>query len=619
MHIFRDIEEGRFGIPEFYRRRVKRIAPAMLLVTALTLLATQALFRPEDAETAADAALWSVFSAANVFFWWNQDTNYFAAASSEKPFLHLWSLGIEEQFYLIWPLVLVLAYRAAGARWFFIGAGLVAIGSFIFGQVFFDRDPSFTYFMLPSRAGELLVGAMAALIVLKCNVQSVSPILLRVVAVASLVILAACLFLLHEDQVFPGWRTLPPTAATAMLLLVGHFEGKGPTQLLRFAPLAWVGLISYSAYLWHWPLLAFYHYDVGELNPVAGAAVIVATLLLAWATYRFVEQPARHTKRGTLQVMLRQYAVPAGAIALVALAAMKVDGYGIRWFSGQYRQRLMAIRDATRPAYSYPRVCQRQRLTESDVTDPRCILGAGAAAPVAVLWGDSNAAHYVDMVDVFARREGFSFRNLEIGSCPPLLDDPGGFVPARRLQDCRASLLVARPVVEAARVVMVSGSWSDYGARSESFLEKFFDTVHTLVGGGRLVVILGKVPGVATYDRVCREKALSVPLKTCDDIPVPAPVEILSINRRLRTFAETTPNVEYFDATNYLCPGGLCSAFNEAGEPIYYDSSHLTVTGSRALGEQILLREGVPSAFVQVANWLQSRSHVVATQSAAVR
>lgn len=135
--------------------------------------------------------------------------------------------------------------------------------------------------------------------------------------------------------------------------------------------MVWVGLLSYSAYVWHWPLLAFFRYGHREVGPLAGTVILALTLFLAWLTHRFVERPARRSKASTLQVFLRQFALPAGALALFALAAMKLDGYSLRWFSTSYKSQQAALRQETMPAYSYKYVCQRQKLKTADAQDAR--------------------------------------------------------------------------------------------------------------------------------------------------------------------------------------------------------------------------------------------------------
>lgn len=608
LHIFRDLERGRFSPLEFYRRRVKRIAPAMLLVVAVTLVVTQLMFRPEDAKACAKSALWSLLSMANVHFWRDLDTSYFAAATSEKPLLHLWSLGVEEQFYIVWPLILMLVYRASSSRAFLLGSTLIAGASFLLGEALFGHDPSFVYYMLPTRAGELLVGAIAAEIVMRRGTQVVAARIVSIVGCLGMILTVGACFLLSEDQVFPGVLAVPPTVGTALLILAGNYGNSWPTRLLKRAPMIWVGLISYSAYLWHWPLLAFFRYAWIEVGPVAGVTIFGLTLLLAWLTYLYVELPARLSKRPAIQVFARQFFVPAGVLACLAIVSTKIDGYGPRWFSETYRADLAAIRGSIRPAYAYDYVCQRQRIRAEDVQDAHCVLGAETdAPPVAILWGDSNAAHYVGMLGVFARQQGFRFRNVEIGACPPIDGDPEEFVNAKRLSDCRASLKIVRPIVDAFPVVLISASWSIYQTTSERFFDVFLATARALADQGKLVVIIGKAPVISTYDPLCWEKELSIPFMDCRPASVPLREDIANANARLAVFAKNTPNVEYFDVNRYLCPDGKCSAFDRNGKRIYYNATHLSLDGSWELGNYILEVDGVPAPIALVSTWQPAR------------
>lgn len=603
-NILQEMERGTFSIAEFYRRRVKRIAPVMLAVVAATLLTSQLLLLPEDARNTAKSAAFSVASLANVYFWRYEDRSYFAVDSGQLPLLHLWSLGVEEQFYLLWPLLLLIFYRRARTKAVVTTVATAAVLSFLMGDVLYGRDPSFVYYMLPTRAGELLLGALVAIGVLRHVERSISQYVVLLISTAGTLVLAGSLFLITEQQRFPGWRAVPPTAATASLILAGHCGKNLWSRLLATKPLVWIGLISYSAYLWHWPLLALFRYGYGEPRPAFAAIIFAVTLLLAWSSYRFIEQPTRRSPAPLVRVLMQQYVLPAGAIMTVALAVIHPEVLGMSIGSESYRMRLKTARDETRPAYDFDWVCQRQRIQPDDVRNPRCVLGQGSAsAPSAILWGDSHAAHYVGMVEAFARTAGFRFRNVAVGSCPPLYADPTPFVDANRAADCRASLAVIRPVIDELPVVIVSSAWLRYQKRSPEYLGAFFETVDSLAAKGKLVIILGEAPWMPGYDRRCREKALSYPFLRCPALAVPLSPAVAKVNDRLREFAAEAQNVRYFDANTYLCPAGVCVAFSPTGEPRYYDESHLTMVASSKLGREIVLRDGVPDVFRLVATW----------------
>jgi peptidoglycan/LPS O-acetylase OafA/YrhL len=596
-NIMNELRAGRFSLLDFYRRRVKRIAPAMFVVVAVTVLVAQYILLPEAAETTAESGLWSIASLANVYFWQRLDTSYFAASTQQLPLLHLWSLGVEEQFYALWPLLLLLTFSA---KRFVLGATSIALLSVLAAHWLFTVSPTFVFYMLPTRAGELLAGAIVACMVVRGRVAATSKGFLSASAALGAALIAGSLCLLDETLLFPGLLAIPPVLGAALLILAGE-RPNAIARTLSLRPLVFVGLVSYSAYLWHWPLLAFYRYGHGTVGPSAGLVIFGLTLALAALTYRFVEQPARQSRAGWLSIVTRQYVLPATVIGAACIVLMKLDGYGTRQ-RDEYGAELAAVRAENRPNYEYDYVCQRQRLSVDDAEDPRCILGvAGPASTSVLLWGDSHAAHYVGMLAAFAEAGGWRFRNLQTGTCPPIDGDPAPFVFLRRLADCRASLEVVRPLVERAQVVMVSASYTLYERFSAEFWPRFFATVGRLAESGHVVILLGKVPEIPGYDARCFEKALSYPLLRCENTTTPPAAEYLAVNARLRAYAEATSNVEFYEATSEICPDGVCSSLAPDGAPIYLDPSHLTIPASRTLGERIVRAKGVPAAFASLA------------------
>lgn len=609
LHIFRDLNKERFSIVEFYRRRVKRIVPVMLVVVFVTIVAAQFVFRPHDAEKVAESGLWSIFSMANIYFWLFQDVSYFAAASNELPLLHLWSLGVEEQFYIFWPLILLATYRIGHGKYFFIIFSFVAIFSFLLGEFLYSQAPSFVYYMLPTRAGELLVGALLARFLIKKGDVILPESLIMLTALFGLILMMGSLFLLSEDDVFPGLRAMPPTIGAAMLIFAGHFGDSFPTRFLKLKPMIWVGLISYSAYLWHWPMLAFYNYGQSEVSLLAGIVIFSLTILLAWLSYLYIETPARYSKKSPIKIFLNQLILPSAALAVLAIGAMKIDGYGLRWFSEDYKSSLVSLRDEARPAYEYDYVCQSQIIRQADVDNPDCVLGAEKDAPLhTILWGDSNAAHFIGAIGVFAEENDFRFRNLQIGSCPPIDADASIYVNAKRVADCRDSRNISVQAVKDYQVIIISANWSSYQAKSDEFMGVFFETVQSLANEGKLVILVGKAPVISTYDRLCREKALSFPFMGCAAPSVPLATEVMNANERLKNFALEIKNVEYYDFNTYLCPDGRCSAYDGDGSLMYYDQSHLSLPASWRMGKNIYKEEGVPFPFSIIPEWPNRRN-----------
>ncbi|MCZ4313797.1 acyltransferase family protein [Comamonadaceae bacterium G21597-S1] len=595
-HIASEVTERRFSLIEFYRRRIRRIVPMMLTVVAATLVVSLFFMTPEDARAVAKSAVWSIASMANIHFWRDLDTGYFANSSAEIPLLHLWSLGVEEQFYLIWPLILMW-----GVRWI-RPVALLALMAILAGMSFelaartFPTDASFAYYMLPTRMGELVVGAIAGVAAV-ITPWRLSPVAARVAGWTGLTVVGVCLFAINAEDPFPGWSALAPTVGAALLIIAGENRHRSIPGLAS-RPMVFVGTLSYSAYLWHWPLFAFFRYGYGEPGLVACLALIAATLLLAWISLEWVERPTRSTTLAFAAVFRRQFALPAAAVVLPALVVIYAHRIGVPLASDTYLSQLAAVKELTRPAFTHDWVCQRQRLEEADLANPKCVLGSPEAnSSEVILWGDSNAAHYVPMVKAFADHAGFQFRNVAVGACPPLLTDPTPYVDARRASDCIASSELVRNHFATYRTVILAAAWASYVSRSAAFMDDLERLILHLQSRGQTVVLIGNAPIISTFDRRCREKALRVPLRHCDVSDVPLTSDVTDVNQRLRALTAQIRNARYFDGNGFLCPENRCAQLTLDNKPRYIDQSHLSVAGSSEMGAAILKSEGIPEAF----------------------
>jgi peptidoglycan/LPS O-acetylase OafA/YrhL len=626
-----------FGYGRFLAGRVRRLAPALVLVLAATLAAAQWLLRPDDARVVAASALWSLASAANIYFWLYGAHGYFDAASAEQPLLHLWSLGVEEQFYLLWPLLLALAVLPL-QRWLGRAAAAAAVlalalGSLLLGNVYTSLSPDFAYYSLPTRAAGLLTGALLALLLAPsgsghavAQMDSSPPgradrrwaaLCAPPRAVREIAALAGAILLLgsgsawiDDETPYPGVAVLWPTLGTALLVYAGSGSGwrtrasNHPhllAPLLASRPMVAVGRISYAAYLWHWPLLAFYRYGHGAPTPTAGLVLVALTLLLAAASTHLVELPLRQRRAPPLATTLRLLVLPGIALGSVATLLLVTDGFGVRaWLPAHVAAWQRAHVD-TRSAEDDPAVCQRLRLDAQDLQSPRCLGGSQAAgAPTVLLWGDSHAAHFVGALTQVGSAVGFRVRNAAHSGCPPLLVDPAGLTQRRDLPDCRASLRAVRDALPAYRDVVIAASWYSYGYRAPDFRQRFEATLRMLNARGIRVTLIGRIPLMPGFDRLCEEKAVTYPGLRCPQPGVRMQAIVATDNAWLRRLATTLPGVHYVDATPQLCPGGTCRAHDRDGTRLYFDANHLSVEGSRRLG-LALLRDGVPPALEALA------------------
>lgn len=264
--LYREIASGTFSIGDFYIRRVKRILPALFVVVVATVIVGVLIMLPGDIRDLGKSAFSAVISVSNVYFWYSDDASYFARSSELIPLLHTWSLGIEEQFYLIWPLALLIIYRFSGHRGVIALSTVIALLSFIYAQKLLDSDQSFSYYMLPSRAGELIIGALAFLATSQAPTRDVRGPLAESLTLTGCGLIAYSLLLSDAGNSFPGINALYPCLGAALILYGGAHNNTLVSRLLGCRPLVAIGLVSYSLYLWHWPFLAFSRYLYGELS-----------------------------------------------------------------------------------------------------------------------------------------------------------------------------------------------------------------------------------------------------------------------------------------------------------------------------------------------------------------
>lgn len=581
-----------FSWSEFYRRRALRILPVLFVVLLATLLIGHFILLPEDLSTLSYSSLAAVFSAANVYFTYFLDTSYFAEDSNLQPLLHLWSLGVEEQFYLFWPIILVALLTRFAHRWLLAVTLLLTLASFVLAEMLIPREPMLAYYMLPARAGELLIGALLAIWLSRGHaVMASGARLLLGLAGACLIVLS--LGWITEDMGFPGVNALPSTLGAALLIWAGNGSVVGISRVLALRPLVLVGLISYSLYLWHWPVLAFYRYMYGVVEPLPGVLLFGLMLLLSVASYRWVEKPCRRLRWDFYQVMLRLVALNVAVLSVLCGAILWSGGLGLYGFSAQYQADVKRLSPSP-AAYSYPYVCQRPRLSDVELQSKACIINADTE-PSVLLWGDSNAAHYVGMLGAFAEVSGFAFRNAAHSSCPPLLEGAAATQRPERLERCLASIDVVRKHLDAYSTVILGAAWASHARRSDSFHEDLKTTVDELVGRGKQVIILANVPTFSAVNRKCMQKALKLPMLMCSESGAERP-GVVAINDQLSALAAGRANVHFFDPRDQLCPKGKCSAYLD-GRLVYFDAGHLSMEGSWAIGRRIVREQGVPVVF----------------------
>ncbi len=304
--VFSNLERDSFSIIEFYDRRIRRIFPALVTMMAAALtMGWFGLCTDEYTQLGKHITGGAAF-VSNLMLW--SESGYFENAAETKPMLHLWSLAIEEQFYIFWPLLLVFVWRR---NWSFLRltAGIAAL-SFLINLYLAGTNPTAAFFSPLPRFWELMVGGVLAYISL--HRPSLIGSHRDIWSIAGFVMLAAALVFITKDNPFPRWWALLPTIATFSIIAAGPQSWLNRT-LLANKPMIWIGILSYPIYLWHWPLISYLHM-AGAINAKTKVAVVLITITLAWLTFSFVEKPFRSGPTGTKKawVLLSAMAVLLG-------------------------------------------------------------------------------------------------------------------------------------------------------------------------------------------------------------------------------------------------------------------------------------------------------------------
>lgn len=392
--ILKEQDADRFQLVDFWVRRVRRILPAAMCVVLVTLVAGAFLLFPSDYQDLAKSAIAQQFMLSNVYFW--RESGYFAVAAESKPLLHTWSLALEEQFYLGFPLLLYLLGRNRRSLLLgtLIGLTLATFGLCLIGM---RSSQSATFYLLPTRAWELLAGSLLAF--------APRPVgwdrrVLEGMSFFGLMLILACGWLYSPDTPFPGWAALIPCAGTAALIYANTGELTWCGRLLAQPSAVFVGLLSYSLYLWHWPLLAFAHYWHGSEVPLAWTVLLMAAAFgLAYLSWRFIETPLRK-RDATDGATWKPFVVAASAAVFLvsaALAVLATEGISARFSTEE-------LRLTQRPALPRKYIGATADVDRNELP----LIGAvGESEGIDFLvWGDSHALPLAPMLDELARRHG---------------------------------------------------------------------------------------------------------------------------------------------------------------------------------------------------------------------
>lgn len=604
-HLLRSLErDGRVGFADFYARRARRILPASFAVLLATLAVAALTLGPVRVREAAVDAVATATYVPNLLFAY-RGTQYLNETDPPSLFQHYWSLGVEEQFYLLWPLLLVGFFAVRRShRVLTVLVGAVVVVSFLACLVLTVRAQPWAFFGLPTRAWELAAGGLVAMAVGR------GAVLRRALAVplgwAGLAAIVASVLLLDASTPFPGpWAALP-VAGTALVILAGTSAGaNGPAAVLARAPMVWVGGISYSLYLVHWPAMTLPQAILGRTEPIPvpwQLLVAVACVPLAWLSYRFVETPFRTAPR------LRSARPRRVGLAVLAATAVVVATAGLAvWGADRAPQSSAVVVTATDlrrapagtpvvpanlepslagAADDLPVVYEDGCQLDASEQEPRssCVYGTDPTAPRVVLFGDSHASQLVPALSSMADSGTIRLDVMTKSGCPATDLDvvTGRGQPYPTCAPWRARVLDLLRTDPPAVVVVAdyageSGDADGTRFTADEWTEALGRTLEALPGTSPVLVV-GDTPTPGTSPTRC----LSDHVENASSCDLGVEARNIVVQEAQRS-AAAQAGARFVTLDDYLCNPASCPVIIDS-TLVYRDGTHLTATMAARLG-----------------------------------
>jgi len=571
---------SRLSLLQFYARRVRRLLPASALTLVVTLLIGAVILAPHELMFTGRAAKATALYVSNIFFSINA-ADYFAPDVKSNPLLHTWSLAVEEQFYLFWPLLIILGLQLWRSRKVLLvvlsGLTMISLAASIW---FTAHGGTFAFYELPARAWEFGMGGLAVLLP-RGTLKLSSGWWSALGWLGILATLGSGHFIRGTDS-FPGWIAIVPVGGTIAALVAGAEQPhRGAGILLDSAPLQTLGILSYSWYLWHWPFLVFSRALLPNISVAGKTAVAAASLAVAGVTHHFVENPIRYhaylVKRAALSLYL------AAAVTLCSLSAAFLSlRYAVRLANAPEMKTITAAVDdiATMPRQ------QCVSLGESPEVKT-CVFGNVSAATDIVLFGDSHAIQWFDPLRSMSESHGWKLTTMVKSGCPAtgvrIAGSGAGFETAcaswraeaiRRIVALRPSLVfignasnyIERKDQSASKPGVSIDEWRDGTKR----------TLEALTAAGLPVVVMRDNP-LSTFDiPTCLARSVRhswYPRGSCDMDK--SRVLNPAIFDAEKAGAQGLPNVHLIDLTDRLCQRNICWTV-QRGTVMYRDDNHLT-------------------------------------------
>lgn len=574
--IINNLDKESFSFVEFYRRRIRRIFPALLVVLVTSHVFGSFLLTAEEYESLGKHIAGGAGFYSNFLLW--MESGYFDSASDMKPMLHLWSLSIEEQFYIVWPLLLWFIFT--NKIGYLVTMIVIVLLSFSLNVYTARDDTVFAFYSPLARSWELLSGAVLAYIFLRKTNYSLNQhdMLINTISFVGAAFIVTGLFLIDENSAFPGWWAVLPVLGTVLMILAGS-QAWINSVILSNRFFVWFGLISYPLYLTHWPLLSFLRImESGEIEQVNRVYAVLISIGLSWMIYNFIEKPIRFgaysrfkiTVLVATMVIVGFYGfyiyVQTGFVPRIGSQPYVVNNgdIGQRKFFEYMDERFhlctpIDIQNETGYWEEYKRCYQSQEDEHIQVA----------------IIGDSHAEHL--FIGLSEALTGFNVVYFAKGGLP--------FLSNTNYEGIFHHLLGDKDI----KVVMVAAHWSRdlRGIEREQLEAEFNRLIESLIDANKKVYIVDDIPQFKFKPSKCKYAGrLGRENKCRQDIEI-TKKERMDYYSIFSTVTEKYPDINIIDTTGFFCDSNYCSMSRD-GILFYRDDHHLNINGSQGLGRYII-------------------------------
>lgn len=596
--IIKEIESNQFSFSKFYLRRIKRLIPVLIFVLMITSIFSLVILLPGDLIAYGKSLIAVLLSVSNIYFW-RENGGYFEGNVQEIPLLHTWSLSVEEQFYLLWPLFLVL-FSSFIHRKVFHGFLII---SFIIGAVLSQWVSEITfgaaYYLLPTRAFELLGGALLA--ILWSRIQYNNRLLMNSLSLIGLSLIAYSAISLNEGSIFPGYNALMPTIGTMLLLYSGGHSGNYVSKVLSVKPMVFIGLISYSLYLWHWPVTVFIRYVGFDFTIFVSSFIVFLSCVLAYLSWKYIEQPFRFTNQSSFTSAFKKlYAVPTAMLVSFSLLLIFMNG-----FPDRYGQDIYEMEKAVNSRPSDLRLgCHSASRNSTDMPNEACLLGDSGSKTKALLVGDSHSNHLTGFMDEIGKSSNIKIMDYTLDECLPIFDlywghnqHYSGLCKNRNdqishyIKENQFDFVILAghwPTFNRYAYVHESGSKIEKSQFKSYFQQKLTETIQHIQDTGAKVILVKDTASDGSGGPKCpiKSRAFNMELN-CNNESNRILTRDIMINEIFAEIKFQIPNIKIIDPKIVMCDQTNCFSHLE-GVPLFLDKNHLNDAGSRIIAKQYL-------------------------------